>query len=549
MAAGEREIADLLKESIESKINAKTTWHSTLIEEFSNIEKFKEKETNSMNFQHASIVLDGCVKVYSTRVDSVVDEADKLMDSVGRSKEPEKQKSRVRVHPTIEPNPEAILIKHRIASLDDEILEHLSREFKEGDTRGLLMHLLKWKDGEGFHVLRLPSKQDTVEAEKASETVEPHSMESTHSLNFSVHRQSLYQGENKKYISPMFATFTPDKSVEELVLPTYAYNISYDTDRLEYGYKESTAAFAGYSSYMDSAAADDFPDGASPSAENSGEAEASGQVVEQFRPSKEDLHLVYTPFGYAKGWAGPSHWKVHSRRKQKEKTDCRERKKAVIDFLTDTHLPISSLFEKGENIVMTPQQISERRKNCNTLPPDHNVGIEDLYKMFVFPGTLHATEKAHEVYEKGRTAHSTSPSMLDMPDTVYADQEDTNFVPPAHADMEHDVAENNAPLSYTQEDAGTAPTTLLSRRLLQSALRKARRNDIVKIKENMWDKIQQGEKKVNEMYNTIPEQKVSVQFYLVSLLHLANEKNLRITSTTTEPLPNISALSLDTPLV
>ncbi|EHY65433.1 hypothetical protein NERG_01879 [Nematocida ausubeli] len=548
MAHAEREVVDLLKESIESKINAKTTWNSTLIDEFSNVEKFKEKETNNMNFQHASIVLDGCMKVYSTRVDSVVDEADKLMDSVGRAKEPEKQRARAKAHPTIESNPDAILIKPRIESLDDEILEHLAREFKEGDTRGLLMHLLKWSDGEGFCVMRLPGEKSKQEAGSKIESTAASTLQ-THTLDFNALRQSLYLGESRKHISPMFSTFTPDKSVEELVLPTYAYHISYDVDPLEYGYKEGGNAFAGYLPYMEGASGEESGGYASADPEEGEEVCAKEKEVEQFRPSREELHLVYTPFGYAKGWAGPAHWKVHSRRKhrEKEKADVKERKKAAIDFLTDTHLPISTLFEKGEGIVMTPQQISERRKNCNTLPPDHNIGIEDLYRMFVYPGSLYATEKLLGAPEKEINMPSSSPSLYEVPETAYAEQEDAEFT---HTDAPAGIASytEDAPV-HTQEEGFSGATTLLSRRLLQSALRKARRNDIVKIKENMWSRIEQGEKKVEEMYSTMQEQKVSVQFYLVSLLHLANEKNLRINSLTAEPLPGISDLALDTSLV
>lgn len=525
MAAAEREVADLLKESTDSKINVKTTWNSTLIDDFSNIEKFKEKETNSMNFQHASIVLDGCIKVYSTRVDSVLDVAEKLMGSVGRAKQPEKQKPRAKAHPTIESNPEAILIRQKIVSTEDEVLEHLARESKEGDTRGLLIHLLRWSDTTGFRVLQQKTGASSIKQEEDNDLY----------INFDALRQSLHIGETKKQISPMFSSFTPDKSVDELVLPTYAYNISYDTDALAYAYKENNEAFAEYSPYAESEAVNEFEE----SAEHA-DPKAKECIVES-RPSKEELHLVYTPFGYSKGWAGPSHWKVQSRRrpKEKEKTEKKERKKSVIDFLADQHLPISMLFEKGENIVLTPQQISERRKNCNTLPPDHNVKIEDLYQMFVYPGALYATEETKVESE----AQQEEPfiSSNDLPENRHTPEDPLEY---PTADEPVDFTNNREAGTGTAEEGVSVQPTLLSRRLLQSALRKACRNDIVKIKENMWNRIEQGEKRIDEMYTSMEDQKVSVQFYLVSLLHLANEKNLRISSSSTEHLPSISDLLL-----
>ncbi|KAH9386287.1 condensin complex subunit 2 [Nematocida major] len=528
MATAEREVAELLKESTESKINTKTTWSSTLIDDFSNIERFKEKETNSVNFQHASIVLDGCVKVYSTRVDSVVDEAEKLMGSVGRAKEPERQRARAKAHPTIEPNPEAILIRPKIASADDEILEYLARESKEGDTRGLLMHLLKWSDAKGFHVLP-PSvfPEKTEQKKDASAGESPQALQDPET-DFSSLHASMHMGGARKHISPMFSAFTPDKSVDELVLPTYAYHISYDTEPLEYAYRAGADAFGEYAMCGESVPAEDSESGER--AEAPEEHSSLGQApAAEARPSKEELRLVYTPFGYSKGWAGPSHWKVRPQRRmrEREKPEGKEKKKAVIDFLTDTHLPISALFERGKGIVIDPQQISERRKNCNTLPPDQNVRVEDLYRMFMYPGSLYLEEKAAP--DAACSEESAPLSINGMEEGEY---------------LEQDAPETL--VSDAQERPSAPQSTLLSRRLLQGALRRARRNDIVKVKENMWSQIEQGEKKVDEMYTTLEGQKVSVQFYLVSLLHLANEKNLRITSESAEPLPSIADLLLNT---
>jgi condensin complex subunit 2 len=39
----------------------------------------KDTENGQINFQKASCTLDGCVKIYTSRVDSVADEAVKLL--------------------------------------------------------------------------------------------------------------------------------------------------------------------------------------------------------------------------------------------------------------------------------------------------------------------------------------------------------------------------------------------------------------------------------------------------------------------------------------
>ena len=76
----DREVSQSIKASVENKITAKNTWNSNLIEVFSDIKKFQERSVT--NFQHASLLLDGSVKVYSTRVDNVAEEAEKLMECV-----------------------------------------------------------------------------------------------------------------------------------------------------------------------------------------------------------------------------------------------------------------------------------------------------------------------------------------------------------------------------------------------------------------------------------------------------------------------------------
>lgn len=40
------------------------------------------KDNGEINFQKASCTLDGCVKIYTSRVDSVVDEAGKLLSGL-----------------------------------------------------------------------------------------------------------------------------------------------------------------------------------------------------------------------------------------------------------------------------------------------------------------------------------------------------------------------------------------------------------------------------------------------------------------------------------
>lgn len=67
-----------MKIAINHKIDPKDTWNLALIDYFSELTFLREG--NSINFQKASCTLDGCVKIYSMRVDSIADETGKLLN-------------------------------------------------------------------------------------------------------------------------------------------------------------------------------------------------------------------------------------------------------------------------------------------------------------------------------------------------------------------------------------------------------------------------------------------------------------------------------------
>ncbi|KAK6536026.1 hypothetical protein TWF281_000272 [Arthrobotrys megalospora] len=77
-----------MKMATDNKINATNSWNFALIDYFHDMSLLKEG--NSINFQKASCTLDGCVKIYTSRVDSVATETGKLLsglaDNTGKKK-------------------------------------------------------------------------------------------------------------------------------------------------------------------------------------------------------------------------------------------------------------------------------------------------------------------------------------------------------------------------------------------------------------------------------------------------------------------------------
>lgn len=69
----------------DNKITSKNSWQIALIDYFRDLNVIKDGE--NINFQRASATLDGCVKIYLSRVESVATETGKLLSGLAKKKE------------------------------------------------------------------------------------------------------------------------------------------------------------------------------------------------------------------------------------------------------------------------------------------------------------------------------------------------------------------------------------------------------------------------------------------------------------------------------
>lgn len=72
-----------MKMATDNKINATNSWNFALIDYFHDMSLLKEGD--GVNFQKASCTLDGCVKIYTNRIDSVATETGKLLSGLSDS--------------------------------------------------------------------------------------------------------------------------------------------------------------------------------------------------------------------------------------------------------------------------------------------------------------------------------------------------------------------------------------------------------------------------------------------------------------------------------
>ncbi|KAL8942383.1 MAG: hypothetical protein Q9216_001703 [Gyalolechia sp. 2 TL-2023] len=166
-----------MKMATDNKINATNSWNFALIDYFHDMSLLKEGD--GVNFQKASCTLDGCVKIYTSRVDSVATETGKLLsgladsgkkkgrredadgemgDDVGDEEEEEGDegsKKRQRRKPqraseaTLAPSFASIqLKKFELEFSVDPLFKKASADFDEGGAKGLLLNHLSI-DAEG----------------------------------------------------------------------------------------------------------------------------------------------------------------------------------------------------------------------------------------------------------------------------------------------------------------------------------------------------------------------------------------------------------------
>ena len=148
----------------DNKINQTNSWNFALIDYFHDMAVLKEGD--GINFQKASYTLDGCVKIYTSRVDSVASETGKLLsglaygvkelnnahnedneneeDDEDEEEKKRKQKRRKqRSEATLASSFDQLQVKNLDLELSvDPLFRKMCSDFNEGGAKGLLLNSL-----------------------------------------------------------------------------------------------------------------------------------------------------------------------------------------------------------------------------------------------------------------------------------------------------------------------------------------------------------------------------------------------------------------------
>nr|OQO20703.1 hypothetical protein B0A51_11989 [Rachicladosporium sp. CCFEE 5018] len=163
-----------MKMATDNKINASNSWNFALIDYFHDMSLLREGD--GVNFQKASCTLDGCVKIYTSRVDSVATETGKLLsgladsgnkkrkggdaeegaedgeegdeDEEGTKKKGKKRAARSAEKTLVDSFEQLRLKKMELEFAVDPLFKKASADFDEGGAKGLLLNHLSI-DGTG----------------------------------------------------------------------------------------------------------------------------------------------------------------------------------------------------------------------------------------------------------------------------------------------------------------------------------------------------------------------------------------------------------------
>jgi hypothetical protein len=183
----------------QQKINAGNSWNFALIDYFHDMSLLRNDDGNSINFQRASCTLDGCVKIWTSRVDSVGTETGKLLSNLANDGKDEDDDGNGSDNPDEEATakkkkshrPAATLAKDpaqlRSKKLDlefsvDPLFKKTCADFDEGGAQGLLMNHLSLGTGSeaGLRVIfdasdsvgKVDENEDMDEPEEAVDLTE-----------------------------------------------------------------------------------------------------------------------------------------------------------------------------------------------------------------------------------------------------------------------------------------------------------------------------------------------------------------------------------------
>lgn len=425
-----------IKLSTDNKITSKNSWQFALIDYFHDLNVIKDGD--NINFQRASATLDGCVKIYLSRVESVASETGKLLSGLATKKgqleleedngddddgddegadanlgKKERRINRV-VESTLVPF-ESLKIKKLDQELAiDPLFKKALADFDEGGAKSLLLNTLNI-DSSGRVVF--DATTNSIKADTDPETNEDIQIDSGH-VKMSKLRDMLapdlsdldnlsicpsikdlklvlsdvgnaksvltdvnngFMAESEKEVASRFAPETP------VNFPDYDMEMDYDDNNNGEGLD------------VDLANIDQDMERLETNMHNT----SLDEVVTTERVMDQDL-MAYFDEKMKTNWRGPEHWRVTALKQARKldkpnagksgtpqpKTVKRKRKEHIVVnfFEEDDDDLLEDLFQKHKNQFQISKRPEERKKDdLHILPDDIKFNSQRLVNLFIKP--------------------------------------------------------------------------------------------------------------------------------------------------------------------
>lgn len=518
------ELSEIFKETLRlsaaGKINAKNTWDLPLIEhmdEFigqqdeSALEYSGLSPEDHVNFQKASFTIDASVKIYSSRVDSVHNQTYKVLGGLHRNAKEEKEVAEDNIEGSPKKTTQRVSKKSTlvssIATITEKSLDSSSIGFSMiSECTGFLMDQLTLHNGctvvandskatEHTEDSSSPLPQDIVD--RIISIAESSTPLFPDAYRFYLNAVDDFQKSNPEPVKPY-------QTIDEPLYLDNNYSEPEDLDALD------NFEFDG-----------DFQEDQNTQSNNMVMQLSSGVNEYSWYDPKSLKHL-----------SGLSHWKLASNKvsqslQKTQKSRKKSKPQEPLDLL-QLSSPLPNLCPSvRRSITLSQAQLDKQRDDADSLllPLDYNVKKEDLMTLFTRPGTT-----VHMVLEQQKLpiAHFDTSLGDDFVDTG-------NFDPLPLDDSPLFIEEKLDSLQLISEPQRAQKVEI-------SYAKFSKKVDVRALKSSMWNSIvptkeQSFQALIENVGALLPKndlEAVSVPFYFISLLHLANEHSLQLEQRDTE---------------
>ncbi|TBU04846.1 subunit 2 of condensin complex [Hamiltosporidium magnivora] len=325
-----------LKAAAENKITTKNTWKSNIIEYLADVNQFIEN--NGLNFQMASSTLDGAVKEFSTRVDDVSENTNKLLEH-----------------------------------LDDEI-DSDGKDNTKNRQRSKRQNFIE-KDVENLNI-KLSEQINQTKLFKISCRKTAHRLLLDYIFISSHGIQNLSLDENIFDENVILETKEYPLNLEECDFPICP-SIK---DIQNHSVKRISTHYTGLENREDLIENKDE----NVNFENDFQNDFSTEFNNDFNESISETNNppLITSSNSLNAWAGPEHWKSSISKKTKAR---KPTQKNLLNF----SIKISTNILEKANTIFDASYISRRREDKPLLPNDYKINTEDIYKYAVREGSFY----------------------------------------------------------------------------------------------------------------------------------------------------------------